>query len=122
MNFATDYTTAYGLLRQGGCVREQVHDDTRDRGRLLLRLPDTRGVGRVYNIIRRGSLGRVQAAIYAFKMVKEMKRQKVLMSTLFDVKAKEDTRTIVKHPINIFPMTLNRTIVQMRDPDQEKKS
>lgn len=120
MNFATDYTTAYELLRAGGAIRHEVPPGTqRERDQILVGMADTYGKGRLYNIVKDGAVGRVKAAVYAFKLAKEMRRQKVLMNLLFDVKPKEDTRTIVKHPINFFPMTLNRTIVQMRNPEKE---
>lgn len=123
MSFATDYATAYRLLRTGAPATETFYSIFPELvqgagpkiGEITTR--PTRSQWRALKE-RVGRFGRVQAAIYAFKMVKEMRRQKVLMNVLFDIKEEQPTQVVNKTPINLFPVTVNRTVVQMRDPDK----
>lgn len=120
MSFASEYTEAYRLLRGTTATRQEVAaDQVIERGDQTLHLPDTYGVGRLYQIIKMRGLGRVKAAIYAFKMVRELRRQKILMNVLFSVPedAADQSAVQTKH-IHLFPVTVNRTVVQMTDTDR----
>ena len=113
MSFATDYNTAYKLLREGTVHRKDLgivldrkapYDDIVRQARKAIA---ARGVG---------AMGRVRAAVYAVKLVKEMRRQKVLFNHLLFIIEDTETRKVGNKNITLFPITVNRTVVQMRDP------
>jgi len=116
MNFASNYTEAYQLLRAGRVDRELwdrvMYGDY--EGNYDARRNDMNALRGV----RVHALGRVKAAIYALKMAKEMRRQRSLMTVLFDIKEEQSAQIVNQRPINLFPVTVNRTTVQMRDPDK----
>lgn len=81
MSFATDYNTAYRLLREGTVRREDL-DTVLDR-----KAPYDDALRQARKAIAaRGfrAMGRVRAAVYAFKLVKEMRRQNVLVAYLMN--------------------------------------
>jgi hypothetical protein len=121
MSFATDYMTAYRLLRTGRTDAETFY-------RVFPELREDAGpkIGDIFTRTQRytalservGVVGRVKAAIYAVKLATEMRRQKLLVNALFNIKQEEPTKTVHERPITLFPITVNRTVVQMRDPDK----
>ena len=117
MSFATDYGTAYKLLREGRVDRTLL--DKVLYGEYGTDWDARRADRRTFETVRRDVFSRVQAAIYAFKMVKEMRRQKVLVNVLMSIADESTDKTAVpaKH-IHLFPVTVNRTVVKMqKDPN-----
>ena len=111
-SFATDYTTAYRLLRQGRA----------DRDLLAKTLDNTthtwRADRKAFESVRHDVFGRVSAAIYAFKMAKEMRRQKSLVNVLMGIKKEAEARKVGSKNVTLFPITVNRTVIKMqKDPN-----
>jgi len=123
MSFATDYITAYRLLRHGDVpddIGRALGYEDKD---ILLRLRARFGRVSLREAVDKSRVrifGRIKAAIYAVKMVKEMRRQKVLITNMLGLEQEPDgIREIHKKSINLFPITVHRTVVQMREPKED---
>lgn len=110
MSFAADYCSAYRSLRTG--VEPSKFDRAFfDKGmeyvksRLLLNA----------NVLR--PINRVKAVLYAFSIAKEMRRQRLLVRGLFNIKEEQPKQTVYQRDITLFPITINKTTVKMVDKE-----
>jgi hypothetical protein len=107
MSFAADYWTAYELLRRG----EPTHKTP----------PKSMNWGSEVRASYKNRVGVITAFFYAFKLVSEMRRQRALVEVLFPGGKSQDYMEEPQRSITLFPITVNKTTVQMRPLDDNGK-
>lgn len=112
MNFTADYCIAYKALRTG------VESSRFDRHFGLD--SDMEYIKSRIELNAMRPVNRLKAILFAFRVASEMRRQRVLVRGLFDIKEESSVKVVHHKDITLFPITLNRTTVQMVEREDVK--
>lgn len=128
MSFATDYFTAYKLLRTGtpdtrltNILRSLPRKEVLSASHLQVELKRVFGYHTISDFGKAlVPVARLAAIVYAFRIAREMRRQRILVRGLFDIKEEPPVKVIHHKDITLFPITVNRTTVQMVEREDVK--